>query len=276
MPRDTCSPIWNGIGSGKALTLNPPHRWSSSHLRRILLMERSNLFKSHWSHQWLTNFSYSSDAVQFDAAYNWDTEGRMTSLNYGPQYQLTYDANGRLGGMSGSDLTMTASYGPAGEMLGLSYQGSYGQDHYNETRTYNPMLQMTRMTVAGTSFSPTYTSGTAMDMQYIYTAGQNNGRIVQSVDGAAGETVNYTYDALNRLATAGATNATWGQAFAYDGFGNLTGKTVTQGSAPTLSVSFDPMTNRQNGQSYDANGNPAGGYLGYDVENRMIAGPGGY
>src|SRR5260370_40256452 len=24
-PRDTCSPIWNGIASGKALTLNPPH-----------------------------------------------------------------------------------------------------------------------------------------------------------------------------------------------------------------------------------------------------------
>ena len=67
-----------------------------------------------------------------------------------------------------------------------------------------------------------------------------------------------------------------GTGFAYDGFGNLTGKTVTQGSAPTLSVSFDPLTNRQNGQSYDANGNPAGGYLKYDVENRMIAGPSGY
>ena len=149
-------------------------------------------------------------------------------------------------------------------------------DHYSETRTYNPMLQLTRMTVTGTSFSTQYTSGTAMDMQYIYTAGQNNGRIVQSMDGVAGETVNYTYDALNRLATAGATNGTWGQAFAYDGFGNLTGKTVTQGSAPTLSVSFDPLTNRQNGQSYDANGNPAGGCLTYDVENRMTMGPGEY
>ena len=95
----------------------------------------------------------------------------------------------------------------------------------------------------------------------MYTAGQNNGRIVQSVDGVAGETVNYTYDALNRLATAGTTNGTWGQAFAYDGFGNLTGKTVTQGSAPTLSVSFDPVTNHQNGQSYDANGNPTWGVL---------------
>jgi RHS repeat-associated protein len=189
---------------------------------------------------------------------------------------MTYDVNGRLGGMSGSDLSLTASYGVAGEMLGLSYGGSYYLDHYSETRTYNAMLQLTHVTVTGTSFSTQFTSGTAMDMQYIYTAGQNNGRIVQAIDGVAGETVNYTYDALNRLATAGATNGTWGQAFAYDGFGNLTGKTVTQGSAPTLSVSFDPLTNHQNGQSYDANGNPTGMYLRYDVENRMIMGPGGY
>jgi RHS repeat-associated protein len=200
----------------------------------------------------------------------------MTSINYGPQYQMTYDVNGRLGGMSGSDLSLTASYGVAGEMLGLSYGGSYYLDHYSETRTYNAMLQLTHVTVTGTSFSTQFTSGTAMDMQYIYTAGQNNGRIVQAIDGVAGETVNYTYDALNRLATAGATNATWGQAFAYDGFGNLTGKTVTQGSAPTLSVSFDPLTNHQIGQSYDANGNPASMYLTYDIENRMIQGPGGY
>jgi hypothetical protein len=51
------SPISNGIGSGKALPLNPPPRWSSSHLRTILLPERSNLFQSHWSNQWLTLFS---------------------------------------------------------------------------------------------------------------------------------------------------------------------------------------------------------------------------
>jgi RHS repeat-associated protein len=222
------------------------------------------------------HMSYNSDLVGFDATYGWDTEGRMTSINYGPQYQMTYDANGRLGGMSGSDLSLTASYGVAGEMLGFSYGGSTYFDHYSETRTYNAMLQLTRATVTGTSFSTQYTSQTAMDMQYIYTAGQNNGRIVQAIDGVAGETVNYTYDALNRLATAGATNATWGQAFAYDGFGNLTGKTVTQGSAPTLSVSFDPLTNHQNGQSYDANGNPTGMYLRYDVENRMTQGPGGY
>ena len=78
-----------------------------------------------------------------------------------------------------------------------------------------------------------------MDMQYVYPAGQNNGRITQAIDGVAGETVNYTYDALNRLASANTTNGTWGQGFTYDGFGNLTQKTVTQNSAPAFSVAYD-------------------------------------
>jgi YD repeat-containing protein len=50
--------------------------------------------------------------------------------------------------------------------------------------------------------------------------GHNNGRISQSIDGV-GQTVNYTYDSLNRLATAQATNGAWGQSYSYDGFGNL-------------------------------------------------------
>jgi YD repeat-containing protein len=153
---------------------------------------------------------------------------------------------------NGNATVATASYGVAGEMLGLSYFG------YNETRSYNSLLQMTHQTVSG-----------MMDMQYLYAAGSNNGRITQAIDGVAGETVNYTYDALNRL--SGATAGTWGQGFSYDGFGNLTGKTATLGSVPTLSVSFDAATNRMTGQSYDANGNvmmlPGDTY---DVENRVI------
>ncbi len=137
-------------------------------------------------------------------------------------------------------------------MLGLSYFG------YNETRSYNSLLQMTHQTVSG-----------MMDMQYLYAAGSNNGRITQAIDGIAGETVSYTYDALNRL--SGATAGTWGQGFSYDGFGNLMGKTATLGSVPTLSVSFDAATNRMTGQSYDASGNvmilPGDTY---DVENRVI------
>ena len=101
------------------------------------------------------------------------------------------------------------------------------------------MLQLTQMTVPG-----------MMDMQYVYAAGANNGRITQSIDGIGGETVNYSYDKLNRLTAAGAANGTSGQAFTYDGFGNLTGKTATAGSPPTLSASFDPLTNRNGNQVF--------------------------
>jgi RHS repeat-associated protein len=52
------------------------------------------------------------------------------------------------------------------------------------------------------------------------------------------------------------------------------GKSVTAGSAPVLSVSVDPATNRVVGQTYDANGNTGGpSYYSFDVENRMILGP---
>src|SRR5262249_12178456 len=53
IPRGTCSPTWSGLGFDKHPTFDPPTSWSSSHLGRIILRERSNLFKSHWSNQWL-------------------------------------------------------------------------------------------------------------------------------------------------------------------------------------------------------------------------------
>ena len=96
-----------------------------------------------------------------------------------------------------------------------------------------------------------------------------------------GEEVAYTYDSLNRLISAVTTAASdqvttpWGQGFNYDGYGNLTAKTVLKGSVPTLSVAVDPTTNRIAGNyNYDANGNlltaPTGGGLYYDAENRLI------
>jgi YD repeat-containing protein len=109
--------------------------------------------------------------VDFDATYTWDTEGRMTGTSYGqsgangapaytmystsPSYTMQYDGMGRLSGMQqGGTSVASATYGVAGEMLGLNYFG------VSEGRTYNTLLQMTRQTVPG-----------MMDMQYIYTAG---------------------------------------------------------------------------------------------------------
>jgi len=129
-----------------------------------------------------------------------------------------------------------------------------------ETFTYNNLLQLTRETVPG-----------VMDMQYVYPGGQNDGRIAQSIDGVLNQTVNYTYDALNRLTAAQATGGQWGQAYTFDGFGNLTAKTVTAGSASNWSNAADPATNRLIGQSYDANGNAQFSGTSYDGENRLTA-----
>jgi RHS repeat-associated protein len=93
----------------------------------------------------------------------------------------------------------------------------------------------------------------------------------------SGETVTYTYDSLNRLATANGSG--WGEAYTIDPFGNLTAKTVTAGSGPSLSVSVNTNNQIQGLGSYDANGNslssPSGTALAYDVENR-VSGVGWY
>ena len=71
----------------------------------------------------------------------------------------------------------------------------------------------------------------------------------------SGEEVTYTYDCLNRLIGAMTTGPEWGNSYTYDGWGNLTAKTVTKGSAPSWSNAVDPATNRLVGQLYDAAGN---------------------
>jgi RHS repeat-associated protein len=207
--------------------------------------------------------------ANLDAAYAWDSQGRMTYL-YPPQdggayYGYAYDAMGNLNLMYNSaPLTIaSAGYNWAGQMTSLTLP----LDGLTETRTYDPItLQLTRVTTA-------QGSSTIMDMSYGFTVGQNNGRITSSTDWVLGETVNYTYDSLNHLATAQATNSVWGNSYAYDGFGNPTAKTVTVGSAPTFSAAYDPGTNWQQGLSYDANGNVQLSGARYDVENRLTSQP---
>ncbi len=82
--------------------------------------------------------------------------------------------------------------------------------------------------------------------------------MTQTIDGVLGETVNYQYDYLHRLTAATATNGSWGDAYSYDGFGNLTAKTPTVGSAPTFSGSAG--SNAQNGSLPGQ----------WDVENRPM------
>ena len=219
-----------------------------------------------------------SSHVDLQGQYAWDNQGRMTSLTYpsGPVMTTQFDAMGRPSSMSETACVVTpanpqcsnytwaagsATYGSAGQLLTVGGSGFNGTitASLNETRTYNNMLQLTHLVSSAMGYQApnTYTGG-GVDTQYIYNTGHNNGRVAQTIDNTLGETVNYSYDYLHRLTAATSTNGTWGEAYTYDGFGNLTGKTPTQGYAPAMTGSADS--------------NATGGALNgqWDVEKRPM------
>jgi len=216
--------------------------------------------------------------INLDAAYTYDNEGKVTSVNYpttygvdgdnnliptpGPTYTYAFDSMHRpvtLTDQNNYQAVNSVTYGAANQLLTMNYFG------VSETRTYNNMLQMTRLSIPG-----------QVDISYTFpSATTNNGKINSQTDNISGETVTYQYDSLNRLSSASGSG--WNQNFGYDGFSNLVSKTGT--NSPPLSVAMDPATNRIVGQSYDANGNQQtsptmSGYLGYDAENRVLTAPG--
>jgi RHS repeat-associated protein len=204
------------------------------------------------------------------------TDSQITTAAYvigstvapGPHLGIGYDVMGRP--QTETDLATNtaiisgATYGPASQLLSIT-------GLINETRGYNSLNQLT-------SLISSNASGTAVNLTYAYSSTQNNGKITSMTDNISGEQVVYTYDTLNRLASAAATNGSWGQSYAYDGFGNLTDQTVTAGSAPAYHVVYNAATNRQTTDCADANGNinsSAGGCgatsYNYDVANRIVS-----
>jgi YD repeat-containing protein len=186
-----------------------------------------------------------------------------TSNRAGLTYNYSYDSMYRLSGMtdaSNNALVNNVSYDPSNQLLSMNYRTSSYNSFTDETRGYNTQFQLTSLTSG--SLSATYN----------YPTGTNNGKISSSV--INGETVTYQYDSLNRMIQA-ASSAGWGEAYGFDGFGNLTSKTGSGGTP--LSVVVSPADNQIQGVyglSYDANGNQVYGGVTYDPENRIAAAPG--
>src|SRR4029079_17410059 len=97
----------------------------------------------------------------------------------------------------------------------------------SETHTFNGLFQLAQLQVGSS----------ALNIQYTYSTTQTNGNITSQTDVLSGEQIAYTYDALNRLASAQTTQTggtQWGQSYTYDGFGNLTDQTAMGWSGPIL------------------------------------------
>ncbi len=184
--------------------------------------------------------------VDLWADYTYDNEGRRVSVRpsntyyTGPTFTYTFDDMGRPVKLTSTqygqsvDWAKDVVYNAAGQIAEMKYtQNEQGTAYYTETRQYNLLQQMTRITVPG-----------VLDQEYRFSETQNNERITQKKDWISGEEISYQYDSLNRLISAATTGPEWGQSFAFDGFGNLLAQTVTKGSAPTLNLTVDPATNR--------------------------------
>jgi YD repeat-containing protein len=87
----------------------------------------------------------------------------------------------------------------------------------------------------------------------------------------------YSYDGLNRLASASSATSGWAQAYGYDIYGNrwVTSPSPTTVETPTGSAAY-LSNNRINGWGYDSAGNllsiaNLAKSFTYDGENRMMS-----
>ncbi len=199
-------------------------------------------------------------------SYGVDAAGRVTTVSAGTR---TY---ADMTGVTGH------AYAPDGRLR----QMKLGNNLW-ETRDYRTPGTTTRFklgTSAGTIASP----GTSerVELSYDYHDIGNNGNLTGHTITRAGTswTQDFTYDAANRLKTAGETGG-YSRTFGYDQYGNRwlasnTGMTYAESHEPRRNV-FNAATNRRLVTpeiDYDAAGNQdkySPWALGYDAENRMIS-----
>ncbi len=218
------------------------------------------------------------------ASWTYNNEGQVTNVMYPNRFEglfqsqrlVThgYDSMARLNSVQ-TKLATENQQNPAWQSVisGVQFNAFGAVTSLNhlgvtESRTYNILGQMTRMT-----------KGSLIDVEYRFSATANDGKILSQKNWLSGEDVTYQYDELERLISASTTAGTsWGLSWAYDGFGNRLLQTVTQGTGPASVTLVNGNTNRISsaGYAYDSNGNmtqmPKGSgsmTLDYDLSNRV-------
>jgi len=196
-------------------------------------------------------------------SYSYNLDGSLASETYPSGRIVTYAYSNAARLISATDTanainySATAIYAPQGALASLIYgKVNGGFAGITLTYGYNNRLQLSATKAMSSN-------GTVLDLSYNYDlgGGSNNGNVASITNNRnAGRTQLFTYDYMNRVATAKtqATSGTdcWGQSFGYDRYANLLNANVTQCSAPSLSLSVNTSNRITNtGFSYDAAGN---------------------
>jgi len=210
--------------------------------------------------------------------YTYRLNDSLSSMQYPFGKTLIYavDDAGRVNQISAGTKTyadLTASSAPFAAD-GRIAQMKLGNDLW-ESRVYQTPGSPTLLKL-GTSAG----ANDKLELEYDYSATANNGNLATQVIRQPGHTwtQSYTYDAVNRLATAAETNG-FSRTYGYDRFGNRwvsasSGITAADPHEPAVGTLFNTANNRLANQSYDAAGNQTSydpRTLTYDAENRMIS-----
>ncbi|HWR13334.1 MAG TPA: hypothetical protein VN577_00790 [Terriglobales bacterium] len=105
--------------------------------------------------------------------------------------------------------------------------------------------------------------------------GGNNGNLHQITNNKDGNrTQNFTYDNLNRIASAYTTSSLWGESFSIDAWGNLRNRGMVPGKPNPEPWTFGASNNqnRLSALTYDSAGNTTNDTIrtyGYDAENKL-------
>lgn len=185
----------------------------------------------------------------YNSAFAYDLAGNLTQITYPSGRVVSYTVGG-----AGRPTQVTfasvgsqnvnypyasgITYAPSGNFallpLGNGLTGTY---------SYNNRNQLTQ-----SQWSSPILTAANHSLAYVDASGHNNGNVQVITDLLnSARTQTFTYDQVNRLATA--TETSWGLAFGYDAWGNLLQQSLTKGSAPTLSLAV--LNNNQlSGYSY--------------------------
>ncbi|MFL6436911.1 MAG: RHS repeat-associated core domain-containing protein [Terriglobales bacterium] len=214
-------------------------------------------------------------------SYVYKLSGALGTLTYpsGTAITYTWNAAGRLLSAvdSGNKINYAtlASYTPMGAIQSLKNGASVFRCEQYNGRLQPLNLGAFLLSACPADFSTPTAAQTVVNLNYdFHLSGGNNGDVwgIGNRKNTA-RSQSFDYDQLNRLALARTPNSTlWGDAYVYDGWGNLLQKNVTQGTAENLQVTA-AANNRLSGYSYDAAGDLLNDGLGhtlvYNAENRI-------
>lgn len=220
-----------------------------------------------------------TNTVTNSTTYSYNYDGTLFTLTYPSGRMITYGINVAEQPTSAQDTAnsinyaTTALYTPFGALSSLT-NGSGST--ILTSLYYNSRLQPCRIAVNSSGTAPgacidSYT-GNVMDLTYNFNAGiADNGdptAIVNNLDNTRSQV--FTYDPLNRLATAAASTYAisaahcWGEAFGYDAWANLL-------SIGPISSAYNYCTQEQPNFSIGSNNHITNSGFSYDAAGELTA-----